>query len=232
LKEVFDFKEGEVNNSSTIRGFARESLSGNWLNAVLAYLIIIGIISVVSTLQVVTWIILGSLTYGLYLYYIVLIREKAGDFNLLFKAFSFSEKNLGLFGKTLGLYLLMSLYIFLWTLLLIVPGIIAAYSYRIAFYLMIDNPEIGASEALKQSKEMMYGYKSKLFCLDLSFIGWGLLCILSFGIGILWLSPYMLTSQTIFYEELRNEHILTYEIKDKDINNKEEMASKVDEIVK
>jgi len=221
-----------VNNSSTIRGFARESLSGNWLNAVLAYLIIIGIISVVSTLQVVTWIILGSLTYGLYLYYIVLIREKAGDFNLLFKAFSFSEKNLGLFGKTLGLYLLMSLYIFLWTLLLIVPGIIAAYSYRIAFYLMIDNPEIGVSEALKQSKEMMYGYKSKLFCLDLSFIGWGLLCILSFGIGILWLSPYMLTSQTIFYEELRNEHILTYEIKDKDINNKEEMASKVDEIVK
>ncbi|RLC56991.1 MAG: hypothetical protein DRH89_04485 [Candidatus Cloacimonadota bacterium] len=221
-----------MNNSSTIRGFARESLSGNWLNAVLAYLIIIGIISVVSTLQVVTWIILGSLTYGLYLYYIVLIREKAGDFNLLFKAFSFSEKNLGLFGKTLGLYLLMSLYIFLWTLLLIVPGIIAAYSYRIAFYLMIDNPEIGVSEALKQSKEMMYGYKSKLFCLDLSFIGWGLLCILSFGIGILWLSPYMLTSQTIFYEELRNEHILTYEIKDKDINNKEEMASKVDEIVK
>ncbi|MEA2096596.1 MAG: DUF975 family protein [Candidatus Cloacimonadota bacterium] len=221
-----------MNNNSTIRGFARESLSGNWLNAVLAYLIIIGIISVVSTLQVVTWIILGSLTYGLYLYYIVLIREKVGDFNLLFKAFSFSEKNLGLFGKTLGLYLLMSLYIFLWTLLLIVPGIIVAYSYRIAFYLMIDNPEIGVSEALKQSKEMMYGYKSKLFCLDLSFIGWGLLCILSFGIGFLWLSPYMLTSQTIFYEELRNEHGLTNEIKDRDINNKEEIASKVDEIVK
>lgn len=221
-----------MNNSLTIRGFARESLSGNWLNAVLAYLIIIGIISVVSTLQVVTWIILGSLTYGLYLYYIVLIREKVGDFNLLFKAFSFSEKNLGLFGKTLGLYLLMSLYIFLWTLLLIVPGIIVAYSYRIAFYLIIDNPEIGVLEALKQSKEMMYGYKSKLFCLDLSFIGWGLLCILSFGIGILWLSPYMLTSQTIFYEELRNEHGITYETKDKDVNNKEEMASKVDEIVK
>lgn len=214
-----------MNNSSTIRGFARESLSGNWLNAVLAYLIIIGIISVVSTFQVVTWIILGSLTYGLYLYYIVLIREKAGDFNLLFKAFSFSGKNLGLFGKTLGLVLLMNLYIFLWTLLLIVPGIIAAYSYRIAFYLMIDNPEIGVSEALKQSKEMMYGYKSKLFCLDISFIGWWLLCILSLGIGILWLSPYVLASQTIFYEELRNEHGLTHEIKDKDINNKEEMTS-------
>ena len=198
-----------MNNSSTIRGFARESLSGNWLNAVLAYLIILGITSVVSTLQVVTWIILGSLTYGLYLYYIVLVREKAGDFNLLFKAFSFSGQNLGLFGKTLGSYLLVSLYVFLWTLLLIVPGIIAAYSYRMVFYILIDNPEIGVSEALRQSKKMMYGYKSKLFCLDLSFIGWGLLCILTFGIGILWLSPYMLTSQTIFYEELQKEHGFT-----------------------
>jgi len=198
-----------MNNSSTIRGFARESLSGNWLNAVLAYLIILGITSVVSTLQVVTWIILGSLTYGLYLYYIVLVREKAGDFNLLFKAFSFSGQNLGLFGKTLGSYLLVSLYVFLWTLLLIVPGIIAAYSYRMVFYILIDNPEIGVSEALRQSKKMMYGYKSKLFCLDLSFIGWGLLCILTFGIGILWLSPYMLTSQTIFYEELHKEHRFT-----------------------
>jgi len=198
-----------MNNSSTIRGFARESLSGNWLNAVLAYLIILGITSVVSTLQVVTWIILGSLTYGLYLYYIVLVREKAGDFNLLFKAFSFSGQNLGLFGKTLGSYLLVSLYVFLWTLLLIVPGIIAAYSYRMVFYILIDNPEIGVSEALRQSKKMMYGYKSKLFCLDLSFIGWGLLCILTFGIGILWLSPYMLTSQTIFYEELHKEHGFT-----------------------
>jgi len=197
-----------MNNSSTIRGFARESLSGNWLNAILAYLIILGITSVAGTLQVVTWIIIGSLTYGLYLYYVVLIRDKAGDFNLLFKAFSFSGKNLGLFGKTLGLYLLMSLYVFLWTLLLIVPGIIVAYSYRIAFYLLIDDPEIGVSEALRQSKKMMYGYKSKLFCLDLSFIGWALLCILTLGIGLLWLYPYMLTSQTIFYEELRKEHVL------------------------
>jgi len=220
-----------MNNSSATRAFARKSLSGNWLNAVLAYLIIIGIISVVSTLQVVTWIILGSLTYGLYLYYIVLIREKAGDFNLLFKAFSFSGKNLGLFGKTLGLYLLMSLYIFLWTLLLIVPGIIASYSYRMAFYILIDNPEMGVSEALKKSKEIMYGYKSKLFCLDLSFVGWALLCILTFGIGILWLSPYMLTSQTIFYEELRNEHGLTSKSKEDEINNIEETDSKIGGVI-
>ena len=219
-----------MNNSSTIRGFARESLSGNWLNAVLAYLIILGITSVVSTLQVVTWIIVGSLTYGLYLYFIILVREKTGDFNLLFKAFSFSGKNLGLFGKTLGLYLLMSLYVLLWTLLFIIPGIIVAYSYRMAFYLMIDNPEIGVSEALRKSKEMMYGYKSKLFCLDLSFIGWGLLCIFSFGIGFLWLAPYMLTSQTIFYEELCNEHGLASKDEKKEVKEIKEIDSKTSDV--
>jgi len=167
----------------------------------------------------------GALVFGLYLYYLSLVREKAGDFNLLFKAFSFSGKNLGLFGKTLGAYLLMSLYVFLWTLLLIIPGIIAAYSYRMVFYLLIDDPELGVSEALRQSKKMMYGYKTKLFCLDLSFIGWALLCILTFGIGLLWLYPYMLTSQTIFYEELRNEHGLTSNDKEEETINIEETDS-------
>lgn len=220
-----------MNNSSTIRGFARESLSGNWLNAILAYLIIAGITSVVSSAYGAVFLITGALLFGLCQYYLTLIREKTGDFNLLFKAFSFSGQNLGLFGKTLGVYLLMSLYIFLWLLLLIIPGIVAAYSYRIVFYLIIDNPEIGVSEALRKSKEMMYGYKSKLFCLDLSFIGWGLLCILTFGVGFLWLYPYMITSQTIFYEELRNEYGLSLKSKEKEINKVEEINSKVDEVI-
>jgi len=220
-----------MNNSSTIRSFARESLAGNWLNAILAYLITLGIMSVAGALQVVAWLVIGSLTYGLYMYYIVLIRDKAGDFNLLFKAFSFSGNNLGLFGKTLGLYLLMSLYVFLWTLLFIIPGIVASYSYRMAFYLLIDDPEIEVSEALRQSKKMMHGYKTRLFYLDLSFIGWGLLCILTFGIGILWLAPYMLTSQTIFYEELRNEHGLTFNNKEKEAINIEETDSISGEVI-
>ena len=195
-----------MNNSSTIRSHARESLSGNWLNAILVSLIFSGVTSVVSAFYGAVVLIVGALSYGLYLYYVILLKEKTSDFNLLFKAFSFSGKNLGLFGKTLGIYLLMGLYVFLWSLLFVIPGIVAAYSYRMVFYLLIDDPEIGVSEALKQSKEMMYGYKSKLFYLDLSFIGWWLLCFLTFGIGILWLSPYILTSQTIFYTELRNEH--------------------------
>ena len=218
-------------NNSTIRGFARESLSGNWLNAILTILIYSGVTSVVGSSSGAVFLIMGALLFGLYHYYLTLIREKTGDFNLLFKAFSFSGKNLGLFGKTLGLYLLMNLYIFLWTLLLIVPGIIVAYSYRMAFYLIIDNPEIGVSEALQQSKKMMFGYKSKLFCLDLSFIGWWFLCILTFGIGFLWLSPYVITSQTIFYEELRNELGLTSIKNEEKIINIEETDSKIGGVV-
>ncbi|MDP8267405.1 MAG: DUF975 family protein [Candidatus Tenebribacter davisii] len=215
-----------MNKSSVIRSFARESLAGNWLNAILAYLITIGIMSVVSYLNVIVLLIEGALTYGLYVYYIGLIRDKTSDFNLIFKAFSFSGKNFGLFGKTLGLYLLMSLYIFLWSLLLIIPGIIAAYSYRMAFYLLIDNPDIGVTEALRQSKKMMYSYKFRLFCLDLSFIGWVLICFLTFCIGFIWLAPYMITSQTIFYEELRREHGVKVNIDEKEsdaigINNKQ-----------
>jgi len=219
-----------MNNSTTIRGFARESLSGNWLNAVLACLIYCGITSLASsTYGVVLLAISGALVYGLYLYYLNLVREEASDFNLLFKAFSFSGNNLGLFGKTLGAYLLMSLYVFLWTLLFIIPGIIAAYSYRVVFYLLIDNPELGISEALRKSKEMMFGYKTKLFCLDLSFIGWALLSILTFGIGLLWLYPYMITSQTIFYEELLKEKGIVQEVKEQP---KPEIDEQDNEVVK
>ncbi|MCF7859320.1 MAG: DUF975 family protein [Candidatus Cloacimonetes bacterium] len=208
-----------MNNSSTIRSNAREILSGKWVNAILAYLIFAAIISIAASFYGVFLLISGTLAYGLYLYFLKLTRSEASDFNQLFKAFSFEGGNLGMFGKTLGLYLLMNLYILLWSLLLIVPGIIVAYSYRIAFYLMIDDPELNISEALKKSKEMMYGYKSKLFFLDLSFIGWGFLCLLTFGIGFLWLSPYMLTSQSIFYNELLNEYgISSKEIKEKQDN--------------
>jgi len=220
-----------MNNSSTIRSFARESLTGNWLNAILASMIFSGIISVVGSAYGVVFLIMGALLFGLYLYYLTLIREKIGDFNLLFKAFTFTGPNLGLFGKTLGVYLLMNLFIFLWMLLLIVPGIVAAYSYRMSLYLLIDNPEIGVSEALRKSKEMMNGYKARLFYLDLSFIGWALLCVLTFGIGILWLYPYMLTSQAIFYEELRKDLGLTTKVKENEANIIEEIDPKIGGVV-
>jgi uncharacterized membrane protein len=92
----------------------------------------------------------------------------------------------------------------LWSLLLIIPGIIKMYGYSMAFYIMHDNPEIKPLGAIKKSQIMMKGYKWKLFLLQLSFIGWALLCsIFSFGIGYFWLSPYVGLSTANFYENLK-----------------------------
>jgi len=107
------------------------------------------------------------------------------------------------FGTTLLLNLLMTIFVLLWTLLLIIPGIIASFRYAMAWYILHDNPEIRAIDAIRQSKAMMQGYKGQLFLLYLSFIGWFILCILSFGIGFLWLLPYIQSSSSAFYENLK-----------------------------
>ena len=97
----------------------------------------------------------------------------------------------------------MILIFLLWSLLLIIPGIVAAYRYSMAFYILNDNPEMSAKAALDESKRMMAGYKGKLFCLQLSFIGWGFLCLFTLGIGYLWLTPYIQTSMAYFYQNLK-----------------------------
>lgn len=117
-------------------------------------------------------------------------------------SFSNLFERFDIFLKALGLRLFMSLFIFLWSLLLVVPGIIAAYRYSMAPYLMAEYPDMGIREAVNRSKELMDGNKGRLFCLDLSFIGWWLLSALTFGILGLWIAPYMLTARAAFYLEL------------------------------
>ena len=97
---------------------------------------------------------------------------------------------------------LKTLYCFLWSLLFIIPGIIASYSYAMTGYILADHPELTASEAIERSKEMMSGNRFRLFCLHLSFIGWAILCAFTFGIGNLWLNPYRQASVAAFYREV------------------------------
>lgn len=110
------------------------------------------------------------------------------------------------FTRTLVLYLLNTIFVFLWTLLLIVPGIIKSYSYSMSYYILIDNPDLSSDEARKKSMEMMKGHKWKLFCLDLSFIGWGILCVLTFGILSFWIQPYQECARVNFYNNLIAEN--------------------------
>ena len=109
------------------------------------------------------------------------------------------------FGRSVALKVINEVFILLWSLLLIVPGIIKAYSYAMSFYILADNPQMGPKEARLRSIEMMNGNKWRLFCLDCSFIGWGLLCILTFGVLSIWVIPYRQCAYAAFYEELLRE---------------------------
>ncbi len=97
--------------------------------------------------------------------------------------------------------LLVTIYTVLWTLLFIIPGIIAAFSYSMTFYILADHPEMDANDAIKASKQMMKGHKWELFCLGLSFIGWIILSGFTLGIGYLFLAPYQ---EQAFYAFYRN----------------------------
>lgn len=98
--------------------------------------------------------------------------------------------------------LLQGLYVLLWSLLFIIPGIIAGYSYAMTSYILAEHPELTASEAIEQSKHMMSGNRFRLFCLQFSFIGWDLLCAMTLGVGNLWLTPYKQAATAAFYREI------------------------------
>ena len=91
----------------------------------------------------------------------------------------------------------------LWSLLLVIPGIIKSYSYAMTSFILKDEPEMKNNAAIEKSMAMMEGNKNKLFMLDLSFIGWAILCIFTLGIGLLFLQPYVAISRAAFYEDLK-----------------------------
>jgi uncharacterized membrane protein len=109
-------------------------------------------------------------------------------------------------------YFIMSLYLFLWTLLFIIPGIIKAFAYSQTFYILADNPSLSFNEAIEASMKMMYGYKWKYVGLAFRFFGWSLLCIFTLGIGFIWVLPWAMATQAKFYEDIKNNPI-TEEVK-------------------
>lgn len=105
-------------------------------------------------------------------------------------------------GSVVLTFALQTLIVFLKTLLFIIPGIMASYDYAMVRYILAENPHIGAKEALATSKRMMRGHRMELFCLQMSFFGWILLCVLTCGIGTIWLNPYMEATNANFYKAL------------------------------
>ena len=185
--------------NKALRAKARGQLQGTWTNPVVVTLmyIVIGIlVSIVPTVGGGLMLILsGPLLLGFSQYFLNFKRGNNPKLEDLFSGF----KRLG---SSISLYFIMAIFILLWSLLLIVPGIIAGIRYSMSFYVLCDNPDGGAMNALNKSKELMQENKMQLFLLGLSFIGWALCCCFTFGIGFLWLYPYMALSLVNFYEEL------------------------------
>ena len=111
-----------------------------------------------------------------------------------------------LYSKSIVLYLLIAIYTFLWSLLLIVPGIIKSLSYALAPYILAENPELKANEAIEKSMAMMNGHKMQLFLMWLGYVGFALLSIFAFCIPLLWLYPYYQVVMAKFYEEVKSEY--------------------------
>lgn len=191
----------------TLMRMAKESLNGKWglaAGTFFVYFILIACIQIPSSfippIGLASLIITGPLVLGIAIFALSISRNQNAELVQLFKGF----EN---FGNSLAAYLLMVVFIFLWMLLLIVPGIIAAISYAMTFFIIADDPSIGPMDAIDKSKKMMYGYKWKYFCLIFRFFGWFLLCLLSLGIGFLWLAPYVQVTIAKFYDDIKDNPI-------------------------
>ncbi len=180
---------------------ARESLSGRWglaIGTLFGSMLIFGVLAAIPILgQLAALLIAGPYTLGVATFSLSMAREEDARFEQVFKGFNN-------FASALGLYFLMSIIVFLFMLLLIVPGVIRAIAYSMSYYILADNPEMGAMEVLDESKRMMDGYKMKYFRLLMRYFGLAILCIFTLGIGFLWLAPYIQVTNAKFYEDLRN----------------------------
>lgn len=183
---------------------ARESLAGKWgqaIGAMVVYMLLMIAIQLIPVAgAIIALLIGGPMAIGLATYSLALARNEDANINQLFEGFN-------KFGLALAAYFLMFVFIILWMLLLIIPGIIAALSYSMTFYIIADDETMDAMEAIDKSKAMMDGYKWKYFCLALRFVGWALLCILTLGIGFFWLMPYMQVTNAKFYEDVKANYM-------------------------
>ena len=110
------------------------------------------------------------------------------------------------YGRTVGAMFLRDLFLFLWFLLCFIPGLIKHYSYRMVPYILADDPTIGAMDAITRSRQMMDGHKWNAFVLDLSFIGWALLSVLTLGLlGVFFVNPYKYSTDAELYQALKNQ---------------------------
>lgn len=207
-----------------IRADARKSLKGKWGTSVGITVVFVAISIVISL--VANWLAVMSnsgyllgLFFGLnilwFLVSIFVTSPLTIGFTYSFIKLSdgattepkdlFSKFNL--IFKSTGMMVMMYLKVLVWSLLFIIPGFVASFNYSMAPFIMAEDEGVGAYESIDISKKMMKGYKGKLFLLMLSFIGWMLLSIITFGIGFLWSIPYMTVAEAKFYRIVSDAYL-------------------------
>lgn len=217
-------------NASELRLKARQSLTGNYWPAVLVafvasifgallvnggifsinieerfsevfgnlpaivkwYLAIVG--STAGVLSLVNLILGGVIQLGYASYLLKQHDREICETKELFSKFDY-------FGPGFLQLLLRNIFTALWSILLVIPGIIKSLGYSMTPFLMVENPNLTAKEAIKLSQEKMMGHKWELFCMSLSFIGWSILATLTGGIGYIFLNPYMNAAYAAFYRD-------------------------------
>ena len=204
---------------SVLKNNAKISLHGNWkLSIAIAVLVMytspfilfaaenLAVLfrkfsAVILTVEPIAAFLLSSVfALGTASLFLSISSNKYVDFENFFSAFE------NMF-KAIVLNFLIYLFVTLWSLLLFIPGIIASYKYKLAFYILSESPELSPFDAIKISKRMTYGNKMRLFKFDLSFIGWFILCAISGGIAGIYVIPYYNTALSNLYKELKMEYI-------------------------
>lgn len=202
-------REAYVMSRAELKAAAKAQIKGNIGIIFLCCVIMYGIGFAAGYIAgplgtIVSLVITPSFTIGLTLIFLGLTEGKKAEVGTLFKGFHY-------FGKALWLSILIFVFIFLWALLLYIPGIIKSYSYSMAYNILAEHPEMTAREALRESKAIMHGHKGELFVLYLSFIPWILLCVVTLGIGMIYVVPYVETTITNFYQQIKRQPQTTEE---------------------
>jgi len=200
---------------ATLKAKAKESLKGKYGDAI-AMIIIYGAINYICGFvlglicgllnmadptvdllsSILSLVLSGLFMFGYNSYFLKLSRNEEVTYKELF-----NKKDLLV--PYIVITLLTGLFTFLWSLLFIIPGIIAAISYSFVYFVKLDNPELSAMDVLRKSKEMLNGHKMDYFVLSFSFLGWEILGIFTLGILYLWLTPYMSVTFANFYNKLK-----------------------------
>lgn len=186
-----------------LKNLALEDLRGNWKEIVLTTLVFFVICGACSCIPKAGSLLSIFVSWPIgFAYCAIMLGFVHGEkTNLVGKLFD-GFKN---YGRSWGTCGLVFLYVFLWSLLLIVPGIIKGLEYSMTVFIANERPELSIKECMAESSKMMNGHKWELFVLELSFIGWCLLATLTLGIGYFWLLPYMTATLVHYYEELKGE---------------------------